>query len=88
MTGKIARLCTLVSTLALGGCSDENDALSALHSAGWSNAQVTDTSYLNLTCGRGEMAYQISGKNPAGKKASATVCCGYTTALKGCTIRY
>ena len=73
--------------LGLSGCSDEHDALQAVQSAGWSNAQVIDSDYfLNFTCDKGEIAYRVKGTNPAGKTARATVCCGYTT-VKGCTIR-
>ena len=72
------------------GCSDQNEALSAAHNAGWGrDTKVTNSSYvLDFTCGKKEIAYEISGTNPGGKQATATVCCGYMTVAKGCTIRY
>ena len=70
------------------GCSDNTDATSAARNAGWTDVRVTDSSYINFTCSEGEKAYAISGNNPQGVKTSATVCCGHTTIMKGCTIRY
>ena len=76
--------------IATSGCSDEQDALSAAHNAGWErNTRVVDSSYFfNWTCEKKEIAYKIEGTNPGGKHGVATVCCGYTTPMKGCTIRY
>gem|GEM_PF-3316468 len=34
------------------------------------------------------MGYRIKAKNVNKKDITATVCCGYTTPLKGCTIRH
>ena len=76
-------------TLGVGGCSSRSDALSSARNAGWTDTRVTDSSYfLNFTCQEGEIAYEIVGKNPSGIQSKATVCCGYTTPFKGCTIRY
>ena len=77
----------LVAALTIG-CSDESDALNAARSAGWDNVRITDSSYaFQLDCQDGEKAYYIDGTNPAGKHASAIVCCGFDS-YKGCTIRY
>lgn len=77
----------LLSAVTLG-CSDNSDAIDTARSAGWKDVEVTGSNYLNITCEEGEKAYHISGKNPAGEYASATICCGHTTFTKGCTIRY
>ena len=79
-----------ITLAALTACSDEEKALNAAHSAGWGkDTTVTSSSYIfDFTCAESEMAYEISGKNAAGKPATATVCCGYMTLSKGCTIRY
>lgn len=75
------------AALTLSACSSNDDAIQAANKAGWSNVQVTGSKYvLDFTCGEDEMAYKITGLNPARQQATATVCCGYTT-LKGCTIR-
>ena len=84
---KALGLVGIVSALSLPGCSNPVDAVNAAHSAGWQKVAITDSSYFNFTCGRGEMGYDISGINPAGQPSRATVCCG-TTVFKGCTIRY
>ncbi|MBS3169339.1 hypothetical protein J4210_02540 [Candidatus Woesearchaeota archaeon] len=77
----------LLSALTMS-CSGDDDAISAARSAGWSDVQVESSNYWNLTCEEEEKAYHIVGVNPAGEKSSATVCCGHTTFVKGCTIRY
>ena len=83
-----AGLVGLLAALTVG-CSSPDDAVRAAQSAGWKNVEVTDSKFLlNLTCAEGEIAYKIRGENPRGEESSATVCCGYTTFLKGCTIRY
>ncbi len=77
----------LVAALTIG-CSNNNDALNAAQNAGWKDVQITGSSYLfNLTCQEGEKGYDITGINPAGKRATAVVCCGHDS-FKGCTIRY
>ncbi len=73
---------------AMMGCSDKDDAIKAAESAGWSNVELTGSNYFNITCEKKEKAFHIVGENPAGKRTEATVCCGYTTPFKGCTIRY
>ena len=87
---KLAGLVVAVaSALAGSGCRDGYSAMRAAEKAGWKNVQVEDSEYFfNFTCEDGEMAYRIRGENPRGEPSEATVCCGYTTALKGCTIRY
>jgi len=81
----------LVGLLAAAviGCSSPNEATRAAQTAGWRNVAVTEYEYFfNFTCGAREMAYRITGENPRGGKANATVCCGYMKPSKGCTIRY
>jgi len=80
----------LIASVGLAGaCSSDSDAVRAATRAGWSEVTVVDSDYiLNLTCEKGEMAYRIKGKNPQGQQTDATVCCGYLTPFKGCTIRY
>lgn len=81
-------LIALVSSL-LVGCSSQDDAIQAAKSAGWKNVYVTKQEFFfNFTCQEGEMAYRIQGLNPRNEPSKATVCCGYTTPFKGCTIRY
>ncbi len=86
------RLLPLVASLMAGGvqgCSDEQDAVHAAQSSGMTDVRVIDSDYFfNFTCSEGEMAYQIQARNPQGGNINATVCCGYTTPWKGCTIRY
>ncbi len=77
----------VMAALGIAGCSSEQSAVSAAREAGWSEIRVVDKSPINFRCDAGEMAYRIIGRNPAGRNAEATVCCGYTK-LKGCTMRY
>ncbi len=74
---------------SLTACSNDNDAQIAAKHAGWTNVNVTDSSYwLDFTCGDHQKAYEIKGINPSGQESEATVCCGHSTFMKGCTIRY
>lgn len=69
----------------LSGCTDDSNTRRTLEDAGYSNISTGDYSW--WTCGDDDtFATQFTATNPAGKRVSGTVCCGWLT--KGCTIRF
>lgn len=78
------------AALAISGCVEPSRAVSAMESAGYTNITVTDRhDFAPEFAGCSEsdgVAFDVTATNPAGKRTTATVCCGYW--LKGCTIRH
>lgn len=79
--------------VAIVGCGelvDKSSAVQAAENAGWSEVKVIEQHGIAPTfygCSKDDsVAFEIRGKNPAGKSADATVCCGLV--FKSCTVRY
>ncbi len=78
----------------LAGCCGEmvgkGEAVKTMENAGFTNVHVTGQHGIAPSfngCGVDDaVAFDVIGKNPAGKQVSATVCCGLV--FKNCTIRY
>lgn len=75
------------------GCGEavsKDRATDAMEAAGYSDVHVTGQHGIApeiYGCAKGDaVAFDVRAKNPAGKRTTATVCCGLI--LKGCTIRY
>lgn len=76
---------TAIAVLMLVGCTDESSTRRTLENAGYSNIQTTG--YSPFECGDDDTFHTgFTATNPAGKRVSGTVCCGWLT--KGCTIRF
>lgn len=88
------RLLTLLSILALVGCSftvREDRAVSTMTAQGWTQVEVERSHRISPHwmggCGKDDdVAFDIVGLNPASQSSQATVCCGAWP--KGCTIRH
>jgi hypothetical protein len=79
--------------VVLCGCGEvatsPEQAVKTAETMGWSNVRVTErhgmAPSLYGCSDKDVVAYEISGKNPRGDSAAATVCCGWP--FKGCTMR-
>lgn len=84
---------TILTALLLTGCGEvatsPEQAKRTAETMGWSDVTVTKrhgTAPTWFGCSdKDVVAYEVSGKNPKGVSAEATVCCGWP--LKGCTMR-
>jgi hypothetical protein len=85
----MAAIATLVLTLSCGILNTENDALSALTAAGFTNPRVESKHVVFPEfhkCGKGDAAaFTCSAENQNHVRVQMAVCCGF---FKGCTIRY
>lgn len=91
MTKKIARLCALVSTLAIGGCYEQEDLVAFVESKGWKNIRLSEVKFPDsVGCEEYESmtrGYQISGINPRGQNDLTVMCC-YFDIPHTCSIKY
>ncbi len=64
----------------------DNEAITTLEKAGFSNAKVIGTNW--WACGEGdkEVGADFEANNSAGQLVNGTVCCGVF--FKGCTVRF
>lgn len=73
----------LLASLLLAACTDEDVAMRALESAGYTNIELTG--YRAFMCGEGDnFATGFSAIGPTGRHTTGAVCSGW---LKGATIR-
>jgi hypothetical protein len=94
MTSKYVTTWAIAAMASLSiGCGEvatsEEKAKAAAETMGWEDVRVTARHGIAPSlygCSDKDVAaYEISGTNPAGKSASATMCCGWP--FKGCTMR-
>ena len=80
------RMWTGVLLLLLSGCLiDAASTVRTLEDSGFSNVQITGYSW--WVCGEHDTYHTgFVATNPAGRRVSGTVCCGWLT--KGCTVRF
>ncbi len=84
----------ILIVLTLTGCGEmvsEDHAVNTLKAEGWTDIIVTAkhgiSPHLVGGCGEDDsVAFEATGRNPAGKDSTATVCCGLI--VKSCTIRH
>jgi len=80
----------LVSLTACGAAVNQDHAIDAMKTAGWSEVTVTGKNIVApdlMGCSEDDaVVFYTKGKNPAGQTAEAKVCCG--AVFKSCTIRY
>lgn len=83
-------LCLFTMVAGCGEFVEPSNAIRSAESAGWSEVRVTEQHGMAPVfygCGKDDsVAFGIVGKNPAGKRANATVCCGLI--FKSCTVRF
>lgn len=72
-----------------GAFVDASAATHSLETQGYSSVRIVDRHNYFASwngCGEGDVvAFECTAKNPAGKDARVTVCCGWW--LKDCTVR-
>ncbi len=79
----VLMLCAMLGIIF--GCSNKKDAVKALYNAGYT--KITPGGYSWFSCGEGDFySTKFTATNPAGKRASGTVCSGLL--FKGSTIRF
>lgn len=90
MDKRIALLAVVGLLVGCGEMIDKNVAVQTMENAGFKDVRVTGQHGIApgwYGCGEDDaVAFDVNGKNPAGKQVSATVCCGLV--LKNCTVRY
>lgn len=82
----------LIGSRGCGSVPGDQEAINAAGTFGFTEAQVNDShSWMPSRYGCGDddsIAFDMTGKNPLGRKVDFTICCGSTlTYGKGCTLR-
>lgn len=86
-------LCAMSLLGCMGETIDKNRAVATMDAAGFKDIRVTGQHGVAPSwngCSESDaVAFDVSATNPAGKRVTATVCCGWgLVAEKGCTIRH
>lgn len=78
-------IAVMITTVALYGCSNKEDAVRALESSGYS--EVVVTGWKPFSCDEKDFfSTGFKAKNPAGKRVSGVVCSGLL--FKNATVRF
>jgi hypothetical protein len=87
--GAIVFVFVTACAMGRGACVDASTATRSLETQGYSAVRVTDRhNWFPVWngCADGDaVAFDCAAKNPAGRDAQVTVCCGWW--LKSCTVR-